>query len=199
MLQPTIRVPKWLFMVMRRGSDIIRYMRKGNIAIIIAVLVLVTLPVVYFFQSAKKPKTETTISQNDIESSTEAESTTSSSTGSSVPLPTGEDIIRTFINLINEKRIPDAIAMMDETMVPDDQTKQAWGVSFNSFSSAGVVSITEYSKEEWTVDRQRYKAVINISIKPGSNVIWEQGENTRWITLQKQADLWKIHEIATGP
>ena len=170
-------------------------MKKGNIAIIIAVLILVSLPVIYFSKSSKKPNSETITSQVQNQLST----STSSSTGSTVPLPTGEDIIRTFINLINEKKIPDAIAIMDETMVPNDQTKQAWGVSFNSFSSINVVSIAEYSKEEWMADQQIYKVVINIAIKPGSNVIWEQGENIRWIVLQKQAGIWKIHEIATGP
>lgn len=174
-------------------------MKKGNIAIIIVVLILVSLPVIYFVGSSKKPKSENEALLNQTQSSTVTESTTSSSTDSTVPLPTGEDIIRTFINLINEKKIPDAIAMMDETMAPDDQTKQAWGVSFNSFSSISVVSIAEYSKEEWTADQQIYKVVINIAIKPGSNVIWEQGENIRWIVLQKQAGIWKIHEIATGP
>lgn len=178
-------------------------MKKGNVAIIIVILILVSLPVIYFAGLSKKPKSENKTLLNQTRSSTEAESTTSSSasssTGSTVPLPTGEDIIRTFINLINEKRIPDAIAMMDETMVPNDQTKQAWEVSFNSFSSISVVNIAEYGKEEWSADRQIYKVVINITIKPGSNVIWEQGENIRWIVLQKQTGLWKIHEIATGP
>jgi hypothetical protein len=174
-------------------------MKKGNIAIIILVLILIFLPIVYFIGSAKKPKTENEVLLNQTQSSTVTESTTSSSTGSIVPPPTGEDIIRTFISLINEKRIPEAVSMMDGTMAPDDQTKQAWGVSFNSFSSASVISIAESNKEEWTDNKQIYKVVINLAIKPGSNVIWEQGENYRWIVLQKQAGVWKIHEIATGP
>ncbi|PIP52770.1 hypothetical protein COX08_04675, partial [Candidatus Beckwithbacteria bacterium CG23_combo_of_CG06-09_8_20_14_all_34_8] len=58
-----------------------------------------------------------------------------------VPLPAGHDIVNLFFNLINEKRIPEAIEMMSETAVPDDSAKQAWGVQFNAIKSISVIDI----------------------------------------------------------
>jgi len=43
---------------------------------------------------------------------------------SSVPLPTEEDIIKLFFNLIDEKKIPDAISMMSKSITSNDPTKQ---------------------------------------------------------------------------
>lgn len=123
-----------------------------------------------------------------------------------VPSPSGEDIIRTFFNLIGEKRIPEAISMMDKSIVKDDSTKQSWGVNLNSLDSVTVKSITKTSEEEWTATRQIYKIVLNLKVNPsGANAPipyygWSNGDNTRWVIIQKDSsNLWKIVEIATGP
>lgn len=123
-----------------------------------------------------------------------------------VPLPSGEDIIRTFFNLIGEKRIPEAISMMDKSLVKDDSIKQTWGANFNSLDSVTVKSISKASEEEWTATRQIYKVVLNLKVNPrGANAPipyygWNNGDNTRWVIIQKDtSNLWKIVEIATGP
>jgi hypothetical protein len=125
---------------------------------------------------------------------------------SQVPLPTGEDVVRIFFNLINEKRIPEAIGMMHSSMVPDDTSKQQWGVHFNSLVSVSVIKLEPFHKKEWTRAKNVYKVVLKVKVKqeaanaPIPNYGWENGENVRWIHIQKdKKGLWKIAGIATGP
>ena len=114
-----------------------------------------------------------------------------------VPLPQEEDVIRLFFELINEKRIPEAISMMSTEMAGDDSQKQAWGVQFNAFSVVGVKSV---DKEE----NGLYKVVLEVEMDPKSAgaVIpfygYDNGENTRWVSLEKENELYKISGIATG-
>jgi len=123
-----------------------------------------------------------------------------------VPLPSSEDIIRLFFNLINEKKIPEAIAILDDPMIPDDSVKQQWGVNFNSLTSVTLKNIEPHSRAAWTEDTETYKVTLDIKVKPEAssapipNYGWDNGENTRWITLVKDdLGLWKISTIATGP
>jgi len=119
-----------------------------------------------------------------------------------VPFPTGDDVIRTFVQLINEKKIPEAISMMDATLVPSDSAKQQYGVVFNSFSKNLIQEIgpESFGKEEWGEGEERYRVDLQITKKPGSQEnLWDEGLNTRWITVLKQQDRFMIHDIATGP
>jgi len=112
---------------------------------------------------------------------------------------TGEDSIRMFIQNINEKKIPEAIAMMDTTLVASDSDREQYGVVFNSFSAITILTIEPSGKEEWKEGLERYRVRLQISMKKGQQTLWDEGENTRWITVVKQQDAFKIHEIATGP
>jgi len=122
-----------------------------------------------------------------------------------VPLPAGHDIVNLFFNLINEKRIPEAIEMMSETAVPDDSAKQAWGVQFNAIKSISVIDIEPWDAENWTDGKQVYKAtleayVTNDSSAPIPYYGWEDNPNIRWVSLEKDnQNMWKIANIATGP
>jgi len=122
-----------------------------------------------------------------------------------VPLPTEEDIIRTFFNLINDKRIPEAISMMAPSAVGDESSKQAWGVQFNAFESISVTSISPSMKEEWTGDNHSYKVELTVTMKPEAakavipNYGYDNGMNIRCISISKISSIWKIAGIATGP
>lgn len=125
---------------------------------------------------------------------------------SDVPLPSGEDIIRTFFELINEKRIPAAIDMMSRTEIEDDSQKQAWGVEFNAFESIKTKSVVAYNKESWTDKEQEYKVNLTVQMKPEAaksgpipNYGFDNGDNVRWIMLVKENNLWKVKGIGTGP
>lgn len=117
-----------------------------------------------------------------------------------VPLPTGEDIVRVFFELINEKRVPEAVAMLSREAAPDETTKQTWGVNFNSLRSITIKSIEEWQKNEWTEKQMTFKVILRAEIRPESSFYaWDNGENTRWINLKKEDNLWKIFQVATGP
>jgi len=124
----------------------------------------------------------------------------------SVPLPSGEDIVKTFFELINEKKIPEAVSMMSKIAIGDDAQKQAWGVQFNAFTSLKTKSIETYDKSSWTEDQQEYKVNLSVQMKPeaadeqipyyGYNI---GDNNIRWVILVKENNLWKVQGIGTGP
>ncbi len=124
----------------------------------------------------------------------------------SVPLPEAQDIIRTFFELINEKRIPEAINMMTPTIIGDESSKQAWGVQFNIFDLIKVTEIKPSMSGNWTNNKEIYQVTFNASIKSGyenqpiPNYGYDNGSNVRFITLQKNAQgVWKIAGLGTGP
>ncbi len=122
-----------------------------------------------------------------------------------VPLPQEEDIIRAFFNLINEGRAADAISMMTQAAIGTDSSKQAWGVQFNSFKSVSVNKIEPSMQEEWTATEHTYKVTLDVQMKPEAasasipNYGWDNGQNIRFLPLEKVDNLWKIVGIATGP
>ena len=125
---------------------------------------------------------------------------------SSVPLPTGEDIVRNFFQLIDEKKITEAVMSMSKINTENDSTKQAWGVQFNAFESIKLKSIEAYDKPSWTSDQQEYKVNLSVQMKPeatsGSipNYGFDNGDNNiRWIIINKENNLWKVQGIGTGP
>lgn len=126
--------------------------------------------------------------------------TTSPKSENEVPLPTGEEIVRTFFELINEKRVPEAVAMLSSTASPDESTGQTWGVNFNTLETISIKTIEEWQKSDWTESQMTYKVVVVAELKPNPQFYaWDNGENTKWINLVKEANLWKIDQIASGP
>jgi hypothetical protein len=124
---------------------------------------------------------------------------------STVPLPTEEDIIRVFFTLINERRIDDALTMLLPKIAPDVKTKEAWGKQFEAMKTVNIKDISRSSVESHETDHI-YKVNLNVSVNPDSTDSpipyygWENGENTRWITLVKdEKGIWKVAGIATGP
>jgi hypothetical protein len=122
--------------------------------------------------------------------------------GGGVPLPSDEDIIRNFVSLIEEGKTDKAALMMK---TKDDTELQTWAVQFNAINSFKLLKIEKASQEGWTDNKHTYKVVLDVKMNPSSANApipyygWQDGENTRWISLEKVGDLWKIAEIATGP
>ena len=156
--------------------------------------------------STSKPSTPCASSTSGVEQGTTVQPTEQQKQQiSSVPLPTEEDIIRTFFNLINEKRIPEAISMMSERTVTNDGVKQSWGVQFNAIKSIKVLSIEPSMKENWTDDYHSYKTSfeVSMSLESANAVIpyygWDGSPSIKWIGLVKEKGLWKVEGISTGP
>ena len=126
-------------------------------------------------------------------------------TQGTVPLPQETDIIRTFFNLIEERKINDAVMMMSDSITKNDSQKQAWGVQLNVFKSVKVLDVTSSMPEEWKDNLHTYKVTLDVVMDPASAnqpipyYGYENGKNIRWITLKKSGTLWKVTGIATGP
>lgn len=160
-------------------------------------ILLLLFPVVTFSLSGCTP---IKVSTNPLPTSVPTSNFLSPTSTQTVPLPTGEDIIRTFFELINEKRISEAVAMLSSTAAPDNSTKQAWSVTFNHFKSVVVEKIEESDQSSWTETAKTYKVTLNIQTDaPAEQIIWENGINIRWVPLKKVGNLWKIEGLATGP
>ncbi|MEM4736719.1 MAG: hypothetical protein QXD41_02490 [Nitrososphaeria archaeon] len=125
-----------------------------------------------------------------------------------VPLPQDEDIIRNFVTQIEEGRPDQAAQMMKlkDTSPPQANSElQSWAVQFAAITSFKLLEMEKANESEWTDSKHIYKVVLDVWMDPSSADApipyygWENGENTRWIVLEKVGDVWKIAEIATAP
>lgn len=108
-----------------------------------------------------------------------------------------QTVATNFLNNLAALKIQDALAMMDV----NENTKQMWGVNFNTIEKLEVKKVEETFKEEWTANRQTFKVELDVKVKPeGERMGWQNGQNFRWITLEKNAGgQWMIHELASNP
>lgn len=133
------------------------------------------------------------VNQNDISPS----ETQELNYAETVPLPTKEDSIRLFFSLINEKRILEAVEMLTREITVNETQKQAWAVQFDAIESINIKSISMESDDV-------YKVLLDIKMDPESvNAVipyfgYNDGLNTRWVTVEKEGYIYKIGEIATG-
>jgi len=163
------------------------------------------------FKNKIVPKTPQTQTETQLSLGEEKESMSSQTvsltgeekeTSGGIPLPSDEDIIRNFVNLIEEGQADKAALMMK---TKDETELQIWAVHFNAINSFKLLKIEKANENEWTDDKHIYKVVLDVWMDPSSAQApipyygWQNGENTRWITLEKVGDIWKISEIATGP
>lgn len=108
-----------------------------------------------------------------------------------------QELVEKFFTLLSKKDIQGALTMMDA----DNNTKQAWGVNFNTIEKIELKNISEVYKEEWTDVRQSYKVELDVKVTPaGEEVGWQNGVNYRWVTLQVADNgRWLIYELANNP
>ncbi len=148
-------------------------------------------------EPATKNNLQTTPTPTSTAKPTEKEET--------VPEPNGEDVIRTFFNLIHTNQVIPAIDMLSENFIQNENTKQKIGVLFNSFTAIQPIEIKAYQKENWTENSQKYEVTLDVALSLDDeqwvlqNYGWSRGENKRWVKLTKENNLWKIAVLATGP
>lgn len=125
-----------------------------------------------------------------------------------VPLPRDEDIINNWVNLIEEGRPEEAAQMMkisDSSPPQANSELQAWATHFSNINSFKLISVEKANESKWTETKHIYKVILDVWMNPDSASApipyygWENGQNTRWLTLEKVGNTWKIAEIATGP
>lgn len=114
------------------------------------------------------------------------------STEKEVPLPTEEDIIRLFFQLIDEKRIDEALSMMSP------KAGQNWRPYLESFQK---IKLLEVEKTELGSFRVLLDVEMTSDSARGSIPFfgYSNGQNIKFVNLVKENDTWKIEGIATGP
>ncbi|MCL5438886.1 MAG: hypothetical protein M1268_02760 [Patescibacteria group bacterium] len=117
-------------------------------------------------------------------------------------LLTAEDTLKKFVGFIKNDKISDAVALLSVKATKDEKSKQQWETNFKSILNISLARVDDFEKAAWTDNFEQYKIIFDIKLKPGvsENYGWTDGDNIRWITLEKDnKDVWKITEIATGP
>ena len=115
------------------------------------------------------------------------------------------ELINNFWDFVNNNQASDAVMMMSAQNTTDDSVKQSWGVQFNDFDSVQIVSITAQNSSDWTDTYHQYKVVLDVTMDPDSaNAVipyygYQDGQNTRYMSLVYEDGVWKVDEIATGP
>lgn len=128
--------------------------------------------------------------------------TTTETKQSSVPLPQEGDIIMNFAELIKEKRPEDAVKMMK---IENKNEAEMWAVQFAAMNEIEILEIEKANEDKWTKNTHYYKVVFDIKMDPKSAEApipyygWNNGENVRWLTLEKVNNVWKIANITSSP
>lgn len=147
---------------------------------------------------SKESTENQTTTETNIESSTSSTTNIESSTSSSIE---ESDLIGYFFELIDQGNTDEAVDLLDSSVAPDENSKQQWKSAFDGFESVEVISKEPYDEQSWTDSYREYKVNLNIKIEPErlpELINWD-GQSTRWISIIKSDDNWKIGTIATSP
>ena len=109
--------------------------------------------------------------------------------------------LQAFFDLIIQKDWTFSIFQLSYNLAPDDASRQMWLANFQSLDSLALVSIEPVNLVQWTDEWEIYKVVLKITTgEPVDKYGWENGENTRWMTIIPQgAGNWKIEAISSSP
>ncbi len=116
------------------------------------------------------------------------------------PTESSEQSARLFISLLDSGQIETALGKMTSSVLPNEERRQSWSNCFATIESIKVNSVEEAYKDEWTSSRELYKYNLTVKLKAGAQPgLWEDGENIRWIAMEKEDGQWKVREISMNP
>jgi len=111
-----------------------------------------------------------------------------------------ENYIYEFFETINQEDFEQAFSMMDEKLIGNIAMQEMWKANFSSLDKIKVVSLYPEEEEKWHKQQPLFKVIIYAILKPGTPYYgWDEGRNTRWITINPSGDSWKIVSIASSP
>ena len=111
-----------------------------------------------------------------------------------------ENFIYEFFEAADQKNFEQVFSMMDENLAGNENMQEMWKTNFSSLNKVKVIHIYFEKDQKWLDKQFLYEVNIYTISKPGSPYCgWEEGENTRWITVAPKEDGWKIVSIATSP
>ncbi len=115
--------------------------------------------------------------------------------------------MRRFFELIGRHQAASAAAMLSPGAAQGPADRALWKKNFESVKSMRISSLSPWSQNEWTPAEQRFKVGLQVATNPDDpknpppmpHYGWEDGSNTRWVTVKWVKDQWSIAQIATGP
>lgn len=121
------------------------------------------------------------------------------------PLSGQTTAIERFFAAIDGGRIDEALALMNQELIPDAPAKKAWKRQFAAIRSIHVAEVRPVEGTE--TDRcPEYKVSLDARLAAGAahapipNYGWDENRNVRWILLCPGPNgAWLISSLGTGP
>jgi len=111
-----------------------------------------------------------------------------------------ENYIYEFFETVDREDFEQVFSMMDENLIGNVNMKEMWKANFSSLDKIKMVSLYPEEEQKWHNHQPLYEVSIYVKSKPGFPYYgWDEGRNTRWITVTTEEDRRKIVSIATSP
>ena len=111
-----------------------------------------------------------------------------------------ENFLYDFFEAITQGNTEQYFSMMDRELAGNETMQEMWETAFSSLEVIKIVSLYPEEERKWHNHQPLYKAVIYTIPKSGAPYYgWDEGRNTRWISVIPTGDSWKITAIATSP
>jgi len=108
-----------------------------------------------------------------------------------------EDTIRSFFNYLNNDEYEESISLFSSRL--SDEESDAYLESFKSWDSVRIVNLNKAAPLD-EMNEPTYIVDFELQLKADSqNLIWQNGEQTRFITLSLENEKYLIIQIATSP
>ena len=111
-----------------------------------------------------------------------------------------ENFIYDFFEAITQGDTEQYFSMMDDELAGNEMMQEMWKTAFSSLELIQIVSLYPEEERKWHNKQPLYQAIIYTIPKSGAPYYgWDEGKNTRWISIAPTGDSWKITAMATSP
>ena len=111
-----------------------------------------------------------------------------------------ENFIYDFFERITQGNTEQYFSMMDAELAGNETKQEIWKTAFSSLELIKIISLYPEDERKWHNKQPLYQAIIYSIPKSGAPYYgWDEGKNTRWISIAPTGDSWKITAIATSP
>jgi hypothetical protein len=111
--------------------------------------------------------------------------------------PNPEFTIEHFFQLLDTHEYEQALNLLSPAMIQEED--QAYLESYQTWEKVNIISLTKAAPLDEN-EEPTFMVEFDLELKPDSTeLIWQNGEQTRFFTLSLEAGEYKIIEIATGP
>jgi len=111
-----------------------------------------------------------------------------------------ENFIYDFFEAITQGDIEQYFSMMDRELAGNEMIQEMWKTAFSSLELIKIISLYPEEERKWHNKQPLYRTIIYALPRAGAPYYgWDEGRNTRWISITPYGDSWKIVSITTSP